>query len=86
VNTRTLLGTGLIETGVAALCRFTPVLVVLFGAVGLSAWVGWLDYVLIPALLAFLGLTIYAWRRQRTEANCCAVPGERAPGTPGGQP
>ncbi|MDP1569326.1 MAG: mercury resistance system transport protein MerF [Vicinamibacterales bacterium] len=84
MNNRTLLGTGLVGTAVAALCCFTPVLVVLLGAVGLSAWVGWLDYVLVPALLVFLGITIYAWRRQRAEADCCAVPGERAPGTPGG--
>jgi len=48
-----------------ALCCFTPVLVVLFGVVGLSAVIGYLDYVLLPALLFFVVLTIYAlWRRQ----------------------
>ena len=41
-------------------------LVVLLGAVGLSAWLGWLDYVLLPALAFFVALTVYAaWRRQR---------------------
>lgn len=85
MNNRTLLETGIAGTVVAALCCFTPILVVLFGAVGLSALVGWLDYVLIPALVVFLGITIYAWRRQRVEADCCAVPGEGAPGTPGGR-
>jgi mercuric ion transport protein len=54
-----------IGTIFVALCCFTPVLVVLFGVVGLSAVVGYLDYVLLPALLFFVVLTIYAlWRRQ----------------------
>lgn len=56
--------TGIIGTVIAALCCFTPVLVVLFGVVGLSAVVGYLDYVLLPALMFFVLLTIYAlWRR-----------------------
>ncbi len=68
-----LLATGVIGTVIAALCCFTPVLVVSFGAVGLSAFVGLLDYVLLPALLAFVFLTLYALvrnaRRQRNEGN-----------------
>ncbi|WP_082809972.1 mercury resistance system transport protein MerF [Labrenzia sp. CP4] len=68
-----LLATGVIGTVIAALCCFTPVLVVLFGAVGLSAFVGLLDYVLLPALLAFVLLTLYALvrnaRRQRNEGS-----------------
>jgi mercuric ion transport protein len=75
VDNRTLLRTGLVGTGVAALCCVTPVLVVLLGVVGLSAWVGWLDYALIPALVVFLGITIYALKRRRAEAACCTVPG-----------
>jgi len=65
MNNRTLLKTGIIGTVIAALCCFTPVLVVLLGVVGLSAWLGWLDYVLMPALLVFVGITIYALRRQQ---------------------
>ncbi|AHD11704.1 Membrane transport protein MerF (plasmid) [Phaeobacter inhibens] len=58
---------GLIGTVLVALCCFTPVLVVLLGAVGLSAMLGWLDFVLLPALAVFIGITIFAlWRRQRT--------------------
>ena len=56
--------TGLIGTVIAALCCFTPVLLVLLGAVGLSALTGILDYVLIPALLFFVLLTIYALVRK----------------------
>jgi len=65
----TLLKTGIIGTAVAALCCFTPVLVILFGAVGLAAWVGYLDYVLMPALIFFVGLTIYAVTRKCQESK-----------------
>lgn len=61
-----LLKYGLIGTVLVALCCFTPILVVLFGAVGLSAMLGWLDIVLLPALAVSIGITLYAlWRRQR---------------------
>jgi mercuric ion transport protein len=64
---QTLLRTGLTGTVIAALCCFTPILVILFGVVGLSAVVGWLDFVLLPALAVFAGITVFAlWRRQRT--------------------
>ena len=55
-----LVSTGLIGTVLAALCCFTPILAVAFGALGLSAIVGWLDVVLIPVLVFFVGLTVYA--------------------------
>ena len=59
-----LLVTGIAGTIVAALCCFTPVLVGLLAAIGLSAVVGYLDYVLLPALAVFVGITIYAvWRK-----------------------
>ena len=61
-----LLRVGIIGTVVTALCCFTPVLVVLLGAVGLSAAIGWLDYILLPALVLFLGLTALALWKRRT--------------------
>lgn len=64
---RKLIATGIVGTVIAALCCFTPVLL---GAVGLSAWLGWLDYVLLPALAFFVALTVYAvWRRQRRQTT-----------------
>ena len=57
--------TGLIGSVVTALCCFTPVLAVLLAAGGLSAWVGWLDIVLLPVLAIFLALTLYALIRVR---------------------
>ncbi len=64
----TLLKTGIIGMIVSALCCFTPVLVILFGAAGLAAWVGQLDAVLIPSLIAFTLLTLYAFMREDPEA------------------
>lgn len=60
MTNRGLLRTGIIGTVVTAICCFTPVLVILLGAAGLSAMVGWLDYVLFPALAIFIGITAYA--------------------------
>ena len=65
MNDNKLIKTGIVGTVIAALCCFTPVLVILVSAIGLSAIIGYLDYVLFPALAFFLLLTIYAlWRRQ----------------------
>ena len=67
MNDKTLLTTGIVGTVLAALCCFTPVLVILLTGVGLSAAIGYLDLVLLPALGIFVGITIYAlWRRQRS--------------------
>ena len=49
----------------AALCCFTPLLVVTLGAVGLSAWLGWADYVLMPALGVFVLIAVYGFYAQR---------------------
>jgi mercuric ion transport protein len=70
MNDKKLLKVGIIGTVIAALCCFTPILVVLLGVVGLSAALGWLDYVLLPSLAFFVGLTFYAfYRRQRRQAE-----------------
>ncbi|HSV23503.1 MAG TPA: mercury resistance system transport protein MerF [Xanthobacteraceae bacterium] len=60
-----LLTTGIIGVGVAALCCFTPALVALLGAVGLSAAVGWLDFVLLPAVAVFVAIIVYTLIRRR---------------------
>jgi len=55
-----LLKVGVVGSVIAALCCFTPILVILFGAVGLASIVGYLDYVLLPSLASFIGIIIYA--------------------------
>ncbi len=70
MDDRKLLRTGVIGSVVAAICCVTPVLVVLVTAVGLSAVVGYLDYVLFPALAVFLAITGYAlYLRSRRSAD-----------------
>ncbi len=55
-----LLCTGCGGTIIAALCCFTPILVIGLGAVGLSAWLGGVDYVLFPMMFASMGLVAFA--------------------------
>ncbi len=55
-----LLYTGCGGTIIAALCCFTPILVIALGAVGLSAWLGGVDYVLFPVMFASMGLVAFA--------------------------
>jgi mercuric ion transport protein len=59
-----LLKVGAIGTVFAAICCFTPALVILLGLVGLSAMVGFLDMILLPVLGIFAGITIYALIRR----------------------
>ena len=67
---RKLLSLGIAGTLIAALCCFTPVLVVILGAIGLSAWVTGLDNLLFAALVGFAALTIYAlFRKSRAAAE-----------------
>ncbi len=68
--------TGVTGSLIAALCCFTPILVLLLGAIGLGAVTGYLDYVLLPVLGLFLGLTVYGLiRHQRAGTpSCCDTP------------
>jgi mercuric ion transport protein len=67
---KTPLKAGVIGTVIVALCCFTPVLVILFGAVGLATLIGYLDYVLFPALAFFVALTVYVlWKRQQIQRS-----------------
>lgn len=68
MNNKSIRTTGVIGTVIMAVCCFTPFLVVVLGAVGLSAWLGWLDYVLLPALAVFIVLMIYGIVQVRKNA------------------
>ena len=62
---RTLITTGIIGSALAAICCATPLLAIMFGAVGVTAWLAKADYVLIPALIlcvAMIGLGLYRSR------------------------
>ena len=68
-NTK-LIGTGAAGAVLSLLCCVTPVLAVLLGALGLTAFVAKLDYVLVPAFVASIGLVIFALVRRRR--SCAA--------------
>ena len=70
---RGLLGVGIGGSVVTAICCFTPALAILLGALGLAAWLAWLDYVLVPLLLVFLGVTVYALLAKARLADACAA-------------
>jgi hypothetical protein len=62
-----LLTTGIIGTVVTLVCCFTPVLLILLGVAGLGAFTGYLDFILLPVLAVFVGLTVYAYAKQRKQ-------------------
>jgi mercuric ion transport protein len=74
VNHRALIATGGIGGSVAAICCATPILAIVFGALGLTAWLSKADYVLIPALLICLGLVGFGLYRSRVAARACCDP------------
>jgi len=67
----------LIKTDIAgriilAICCFTPFLVMLLTAIGLETILIYIDYLLIPTLIFFIALTIYALIKK----NSCEVENE----------
>jgi len=70
MTNNSLLRVGIVGSIIAALCCFTPALVVLLGLIGLAGLVGGLDYVLLPILLMFIAITGYAlWKRKANQPN-----------------
>jgi mercuric ion transport protein len=65
MSDRTLITTGVVGGLIAAICCATPLLAVVFGAVGLTAWLAKADYVLIPALVVCLALIGFGLYRRR---------------------
>ena len=71
MNDRSLITTGAIGAALAAICCATPLLAVVLGGVGLTAWLAHADYVVMPVLflgVALVGLGLY---RRRVAATCC---------------
>ena len=66
----TLMRTGIIGGVLAAICCATPLLAVVLGAAGLSAWAAKADYIVMPALVLFIALVGWALiRRQKQKEN-----------------
>ena len=54
-----MLRTGIIGVILAAICCFTPFLVVVFAFAGITAWLGWVDYALFPLMFTSMGVLSY---------------------------
>lgn len=65
MNDKNLIWTGGVGAAIAAICCATPVLALLLPLVGLGAWLSAGDYVLVPLLLACLGVLGLALYRSR---------------------
>jgi mercuric ion transport protein len=61
----TLITTGIVGAVIAAVCCATPLLAIVFGAVGMTAWLAKADYVLIPALIVCVALIVFGLYRTR---------------------
>lgn len=48
---------------ISALCCFTPLLAITLGAIGLVGIVGWIDVVIFPVLVIFVGMVALALYR-----------------------
>jgi mercuric ion transport protein len=55
-----MLKTGIIGEAIAIICCITPALVVLMGAAGLGARLGWADYIHLPLLGICLVIIVIA--------------------------
>ena len=58
-----------IGTILVALCCFTPVLVVVLGAIGLGVLTPYLDYVLLPTLVVMIIITVVAYRKWKQSST-----------------
>lgn len=71
MDARKIYRTGLIGSLIAAICCFTPLLVIILGGLGLSAFTSTLDYILLPALILCLAIMVYGLylrQKQRSES------------------
>ncbi len=72
-----LLPVGLTGSLLMALCCFTPALVLLLGALGLSTFVGWwLDLILFPAMAIFMAIAAYGFYQRKRASERAAAEAE----------
>lgn len=68
---RALITTGAVGAVVAAICCATPILVIGLVAIGFAGVVGWLDWALIPALVACIAVIGYGLYSRKCEVDAC---------------
>ena len=70
MNDRSLIATGGIAAVLAAICCATPILAIILGGIGLTAWIAKADYVVMPGLLLGLALVGFGLYRRQLGASC----------------
>ncbi|MEH6495325.1 MAG: mercury resistance system transport protein MerF [Pseudomonas marincola] len=64
MDNKKLFKIGIVGTIITAICCFTPLLVVIFSTLGISSLIGLTDFVLLPALVLFIVLTLFSFRKK----------------------
>ena len=67
---RSLIAMGAIGAALAAICCATPLLAVVLGGVGLTAWLAHADYVVMPVLFFGIALVGLGFYRRHVAATC----------------
>jgi mercuric ion transport protein len=61
---------GAVGAIITAVCCFTPVLVIIFSALGIAVITAWLDFILLPLLAVFLILIGWSlWKRHQIRSS-----------------
>ena len=53
-----------------ALCCFTPLLVIGLGAIGLSFFTPYLDFILLPAMALMIIYAFYSYKKWKGDCKC----------------
>ncbi len=69
MNDRSLITAGAVGAALAAICCATPLLAVVLGGIGLTAWLAKADYVALAVLILALGLMGLGLYRRSTKAR-----------------
>ncbi len=72
MNDRSLIAAGGIAAVLAAICCATPILAVVLGAIGLTAWIAKADFVVLPVLLLGVVLVGFGLYRRQSATACTA--------------
>jgi len=70
MNDRSLIATGGIAAILAAICCATPILAILLGAIGLTAWIARADYLVMPVLVLGVALVGAGFYRRQSSTAC----------------
>ena len=72
VQDRFLIATGGVAAFLALICCATPLLAVVLGAIGLTAWIAKADYVVLPVLILGVALAGFGLYRRQFGTACAA--------------